>query len=135
MPDWAPDDGEAADAARWPLRLLTAPGYYQSHTAFSGNERLRKRQGPPVAILNRVEAERRSLRDGEAVELYNDRGTVGLTLRVSDEVQAGVVLVPGQRPSGEAHRGTVNLLCSGRYTDIGEGATYQSTFLEVRRAQ
>ena len=134
MPDWAPDAGEAADAARWPLRLLTAPGYYQSHTAFSGNERLRKRQGPPVAILHPFEAERRSLRDGEAVELYNDRGTVGLTLRVSDEVPAGVVLVPGQRPSGEARQGTVNLITSDRYTDLGDGATYQSTFLEVRRA-
>jgi len=60
--------GESADAARWSLRLLTAPGYYQSHTAFSGNERLRRRQGPPVAILHPSEAERRSLRDGDAVE-------------------------------------------------------------------
>jgi anaerobic selenocysteine-containing dehydrogenase len=135
MPDWAPDAAETADAARWPLRLLTAPGYYQSHTAFSGNERLRRHQGPPVAILHPSEAERRRLRDGEAVDLFNDRGAVGLTLRVSDEVPAGVVLVPGQRPSGEAHHGTVNLLCSDRYTDIGEGATYQSTFLDVRRAQ
>lgn len=135
MPDWRPDPGEAADAARWPLRLLTAPGYYQSHTAFSGNPGLRLRQGPPVAVLHPSEAARRELRDGDAVDLHNDRGTVGLTLRVSDEVPAGVVLVPGQRPSGEARRGTVNLLCSGRYTDVGDGATYQSTFLEVRRAQ
>jgi anaerobic selenocysteine-containing dehydrogenase len=135
MPDWTPDAREAVDAARWPLRLLTAPGYYQSHTAFSGNARLRGRQGPPVAILHPSDAEDRGLRDGEAVELHNSRGTVGLTLRISDEVPAGVVLVPGQRPSGEAHHGTINLLCSDRYTDIGEGATYQSTFLEVRRAQ
>jgi anaerobic selenocysteine-containing dehydrogenase len=135
MPDWTPDAAEAADAARWALRLLTAPGFYLSHTAFSGNERLRRRQGPPVAVLHPVEAARRRLRDGEPVELYNDRGTVGLVLRVSDEVPPGVVLVPGQRPSGEARRGTVNLLCSDRYTDIGDGATYQSTFLEVRRQQ
>ena len=36
MPDWHPDAQEERDAARWPLRLLTAPGYFQSHTAFSG---------------------------------------------------------------------------------------------------
>jgi hypothetical protein len=52
-------------------------------------------------------------------------------LRVSDEVRPGVVLVPGQRPDDETVAGTVNLLCSDRYTDLGEGATYQSTFLEV----
>ena len=135
MPDWAPDAVETADAARWPLRLLTAPGYYQSHTAFSANERLRGRQGPPVAVLHPSEAARRTLRDGDPVELYNDLGAVGLVLKVSDEVPAGVVLVPGQRPAGEARHGTVNLLCADRYTDLGEGATYQSTFLEVRRAE
>jgi hypothetical protein len=33
-------------------------------------------------------------------------------------------------PSGR-WPGTVNILCSDRYTDIGDGATYQSTFLDV----
>jgi hypothetical protein len=48
-------------------------------------------------------------------------------------VAPGVVLVPGQRPSGEALSGTINLLCDDRLSDLGEGATYQSTFLDVRR--
>jgi len=65
------------------------------------------------------------------VRLMNARGTVGLALRVSDEVQVGIVLVPGQRPSREAVSGTINMLCSDRYTDMGEGATYQSTWLDV----
>ena len=52
-------------------------------------------------------------------------------LKVVDEVQPGVLLVPGQRPTGEAVAGTINMLCSDRYTDMGEGATYQSTWLEV----
>ena len=54
-------------------------------------------------------------------------------LRVSDEVGEGVALVPGQRPIGEAVSGTVNMLCSDRLSDIGAGATYQSTFLEVEK--
>ena len=66
------------------------------------------------------------------MRLFNDRGVVGLTLQVRDEVQPGVVLVPGQRPDAEAVAGTVNLLCSDRFTDMGEGATYQSTWLDVQ---
>ena len=27
--------------------------------------------------------------------------------------------------------GTINILCSDRYTDLGDGATYQSTFLDI----
>ena len=131
MPDWQPDAQEERDAARWKLRLLTAPGYFQAHTAYSGVEFLRRREGPPYCILHPDEAARRGLADGARVRLFNERGAVGLVLRISDEVLPGVVLVPGQRPDSETLEGTINLLCSDRYTDIGEGATYQSTFLDI----
>lgn len=52
-------------------------------------------------------------------------------MRVNDEVQTGVVHVPGQRRDDETVSGTINMLCSDRYTDLGEGATYQSTWLDV----
>jgi anaerobic selenocysteine-containing dehydrogenase len=131
MPDWRPDPQEARDAARWPLRLLTAPGYFQAHTAYSGVGFLRNREGKPFCILHPDDAKKRNLKDGDEVRVFNDRGEIGLMLKVGDEVQPGVLLVPGQRPTGEALSGTINMLCSDRYTDIGEGATYQSTWLEV----
>jgi anaerobic selenocysteine-containing dehydrogenase len=131
MPDWQPDPQEECDAERWPLRLLTAPGYFQSHTAYSGVGFLRRREGPPSCILHPEEARSRGLADGASVRLYNERGAVGLVLKISDEVMPGVVLVPGQRPDGETVSGTVNILCSDRYTDMGDGATYQSTFLDI----
>ncbi|MDP2330700.1 MAG: molybdopterin-dependent oxidoreductase [Reyranella sp.] len=131
MPDWMPDPVEAVEAAKWPLRLLTAPGYFQAHTAFSGVGFLRNREGKPFCILHPEDAAKRGLKDGDEVRLFNDRGEVGLMLKVADEIQPGVVLVPGQRPTGEAVAGTINMLCSDRYTDMGEGATYQSTWLEV----
>lgn len=40
-------------------------------------------------------------------------------------------LVPGWRPDGETVAGTINMLCTDRYTDIGEGASYQSTGLDI----
>jgi anaerobic selenocysteine-containing dehydrogenase len=131
MPDWVPDPVETAEAGRWPLRLLTAPGYFQAHTAFSGVGFLRTREGKPFCILHPEDAKKRGLKDGDQVRVFNDRGEIGLMLKVVDEVQPGVLLVPGQRPTGEALSGTINMLCSDRYTDMGEGATYQSTWLEV----
>jgi len=131
VPDWQPDPVEAEEAARWPLRLLTAPGYFQAHTAFSGVGFLRGREGKPFCILHPEDAKKRGLEDGDQVRVFNDRGEIGLVLKVADEVQPGVLLVPGQRPTGEAVAGTINMLCSDRYTDMGEGATYQSTWLEV----
>lgn len=131
MPDWRPDPQEEQDRARWPLRLLTAPGYFQSHTVFSGNAFLRRREGAPLCILHPDDAAARGLVEGVQVKLFNERAAIGLVLRVSEEVRPGTVLVPGQRPDGETLQGTVNMLCSDRFTDLGDGATYQSTFLEV----
>jgi len=131
LPDWRADPEDEAEAARWKLRLLTAPGYFQAHTAYTGVPFLRKREGAPIAILHPEEAQARKLNDGQKVRLFNDRGSIGLVLQISDEVQPGVVLVPGQRPDEEAVSGTINMLCSDRYTDMGEGATYQSTWLDV----
>src|SRR5229473_273716 len=131
LPDWTPDEEDVAQAARWPLRLLTVPGYFQAHTAYAGVSFLRKREGAPIAILHPDDARARDLVDGQKIKLFNQRGSIGLVLRVSDEIQPGVVLVPGQRPDHEAVSGTINMLCSDRYTDMGEGATYQSTWLDV----
>jgi len=131
LPDWRPDPEDEAEAARWKLRLLTAPGYFQAHTAYTGVPFLRKREGAPIAILHLDDARSRGLVDGQKIKLFNQRGSIGLVLRVSDEIQPGLVLVPGQRPDHEAVSGTINMLCSDRYTDMGEGATYQSTWLDV----
>ena len=130
MPDWV-----AEPVAAYPLRLLTTPGYFQSHTAFSGVAFLREREGVPYAVLHPQDAASRGLTDGQAVRLHNGLGQVSLRLRVRDEVQPGVVLVPGQRPDEEAGEGTVNMLCADGYTDMGAGATYQSTWLEVGAAR
>jgi len=131
LPDWRPDPEEIHDAARWPLRLLTAPGYFQAHTTYEALSFLREREGPPFCVLNPRDAAERKLVDGQIVRLFNDRTTVKLVLRITDEVQPGVVLVPGQRTDVDDTAGTVNMLCSDRYTDMGAGATYQSTFLDV----
>lgn len=129
LPDWHPDPQETSDVHRWPLRLLTAPGYFQAHTAYEGVSFLREREGPPCCVLNPRDAADRKLSDGEIVSLFNERGRVKLVLRISDEIPSGVVLVPGVRSGFDDE--TINMLCSDRYTDIGAGATYQSTFLDV----
>ena len=58
MPDWQPDPAEAPRPPQWPLRLLTAPGYFQSHTAFSGVGFLRQREGEPFCVLHPEDAAR-----------------------------------------------------------------------------
>jgi anaerobic selenocysteine-containing dehydrogenase len=135
LPDFEADAEANGRSGPYPLRLLTAPGYFQPHTAFSGVASLRGREGAPAVTLHPEDAARRGLTEGAPVRLHNDRGEISLALRVSDAAPRGVALVVGQRPAGEAHAGTVNMLVGPRYSDLGEGATYQSTWLEVSAAE
>lgn len=134
LPEWRPDPVEAEEGARFALRLLTAPGHFQHHSAFAGVASLQEREGVPCCLLHPDDAGARSIADGDAVEVYNDRGAVGLYARVTADTQQGTVVVVGHRSRSRYLRGgPINVLTSSRLSDMGAGATYQSTWLEVRK--
>ncbi|HWI62969.1 MAG TPA: molybdopterin-dependent oxidoreductase [Symbiobacteriaceae bacterium] len=118
----------------YPLRLLTAPGHFQHHTAFAGVESLQRLEGEPRCLLHPTDAAARGLTTGDAVSVYNDRGHVGLYVEVTDAAQLGVVVIEGHRSrSRHLSGGPVNVLTSSRLSDLGAGATYQSTLVDVKR--
>ena len=131
MPHWQPDPEDERQAAHWPLRLLTAPGYFQSHTAFSGVSYLRRREGTPCCcILHPQEAGARPPR-WSACTFAQRSGFGRARLHGYRRGSARKSARPGAAYDGEMLSGTINMLCSQRYTDIGEGATYQSSWLEI----
>jgi anaerobic selenocysteine-containing dehydrogenase len=131
LPDYLPDP--ASVPADYPLRLVTAPGHHLHHSSFMGVESLRRREGGPWVRFHPSEAQKRGIQHGQAVELFNGAGAVGLYAMVTSDVPPGVVVVEGHRPQSHyLSGGPLNVLCSDRYSDLGEGATYQSTWLEVR---
>jgi anaerobic selenocysteine-containing dehydrogenase len=131
LPDYLPDAEPAPSG--YPLRLVTAPGHHLHHSGFMGVASLRRREGGPWVRLHPTEAERRSIQQGQAVELYNAAGAVGLYAMLTTDVPPGLVVVEGHRPQSHyLSGGPLNRLCADRYSDLGDGATYQSTWLEVR---
>jgi anaerobic selenocysteine-containing dehydrogenase len=128
LPDYVP-----AGPSAYPLRLVTAPGHHLHHSAFLGVASLRREEGGPWVRLHPDDATPRGISQGQAVELFNDAGVVGLYARLTTDVSPGLVVVEGHRPQSQyLSGGPLNVLCSDRYADLGEGATYQDTWLDVR---
>ncbi len=75
----------------------------------------------------------RAIASGDAVEVFNSRGRIELVARVGTEVASGVVAarLDWQKLSGEG--ANVNALTSQRLTDLGGGATFYSTLVQVVR--
>ncbi|ETX00109.1 MAG: hypothetical protein ETSY1_12505, partial [Candidatus Entotheonella factor] len=131
LPDYIPDEVEGA--AAYPLRLVSAPGHHLHHSSFDGVSSLRRSEGGPWVYLHPEEAASRGITHGQAVQLVNERGDVGLYANVTTDAPLGCAVVEGHRPQAEyLSGGPLNRLCSDRLTDVGEGATYQNTWLDVQ---
>jgi anaerobic selenocysteine-containing dehydrogenase len=92
-------------------------------------------EGSARVALSRTEAERRGLRDGDRVRLWNSFGGVVATLSVSDEVMPGVASMPkGLWRRSTPNRWTANALAPDHLDPIGGGACYNDARVEIEKA-
>lgn len=81
------------------------------------------------------DAEKRGIRDGMAVEIFNDRGASILTAEFSYDVGPGVVSSRSTRWNRRAPgRLGINQLTSEQLSDIGGGPSFYSCLVEVKPA-
>jgi anaerobic selenocysteine-containing dehydrogenase len=121
------------DAARYPLEFLPrkADNYMNSTFAhLDGHRKMESKTGQRLEI-HPEDAAARAIADGDRVRLFNDRGSIELTALVNRELPAGVVAAQLDWAKLSAGGANVNALTSERLTDIGAGATFYSTLVEV----
>jgi len=117
----------------YPLRLQSAVTPFALNSSFYEQDDLRSKQKCMELLMNRIDAEARSLADGQIVAAFNDLGAVRFTLRITERVPAGTVVTEGVwwREFIPGDRG-VNALTSQRLTDGGRGSTLYDVTVEVR---
>ncbi len=126
--------GSEAQAA-YPLEFLPRKADNYMNTTFAnlpGHQRMEaKTEG--VLEMHAMDAAARGVVTGDGVEVVNGRGRITLRARVGEMVPAGVVAARLDWAKLSAAGMNVNALTSERVTDLGEGATFYSTMVEVRR--
>jgi anaerobic selenocysteine-containing dehydrogenase len=83
--------------------------------------------------MHTTDAAARGVINGDIVSVWNHRGRITLTAHVGTTVPAGVVASRLDWHKLSADGANVNALTSQRLTDIGGGATFYSTLVEVAR--
>jgi anaerobic selenocysteine-containing dehydrogenase len=124
------------DAKRYPLEFLSrkADNYMNSTFAnLDGHRKMEARTSQRLE-MHPADAAARGIGEGDAVRIWNDRGEMRLTAMMNAHLPAGVVA--GKLDWGKMNEGgnNVNALTSQRLTDIGAGATFYSTLVEVGKA-
>ncbi|MBI2832172.1 MAG: molybdopterin-dependent oxidoreductase [Chloroflexi bacterium] len=80
-------------AAKYPLQLITSHFKRRAHSQFDNIPWLRELE-PQALWINVRDAESRGIRDGDMVRVFNDRGQVVISARVSERIMPGVVDLP-----------------------------------------
>jgi anaerobic selenocysteine-containing dehydrogenase len=88
-----------------------------------------------VLEMHATDAAARGVVSGDSVRVWNRRGRITLTARVGETVGAGVVAARLDWHKLSEDGANVNSLTSERLTDIGGGATFYSTLVEVAKVE
>ena len=119
----------------YPLEFLPRKADNYMNSTFANLPGHQKMEAAHRGVLEMhcADADARGIVDGDVVEVLNARGAIQLTARVTHGVPAGVVAsrLSWNKLSPGGHN--VNLLTSQRLTDLGGGATFYSTLVEVRK--
>jgi anaerobic selenocysteine-containing dehydrogenase len=137
-------NGAAAQTSEFPLEFLPRKADNYMNTTFANIPRHRRMESRTAGALemHAEDATARGLGTGDAVEVFNARGSIRLRALVDDTVPQGVVAARLEWNSAAASNsinGTatnnVNALTGDILTDMGGGPTFYSTLVQVRRAR
>ena len=125
------------DAERFPLEFLSrkADNYMNSTFAnLDGHRKMESRTSQRLE-MHPADAAVRGIQDGDPVRIWNDRGALKLRALINPSLPAGVVAGKLDWAKMSANGSNVNALTSERLTDLGAGATFYSTLVEVGKEQ
>ncbi|MEK4115988.1 molybdopterin oxidoreductase family protein [Paenibacillus sp. FSL W8-0919] len=118
---------------RYPLMFISPPNHNFLNSIFANVEKHQKMEKEPTLQIHPEDAEQRGIADGDPVVVFNDRGTYEARAKVVDKMLPGTVVSQGLWWEGEGRKQRANALTPDRLADMGEGATFFSTVVEIKR--
>ena len=131
--EWESPFGEEAE--KYPLQALGHHYMSRVHSTHDGIDWLEE-AFPQRVFINPIDAEKRGIKDGEEVLIYNDRGKIMMPCRLTPKIMPGVVNIPqgawwAPDKNGIDRRGNINVLTSHRWTPLAFGNAQHTIMVEV----
>ena len=139
LPAYLPPRESAASnpelAVRYPLGFISPPARNFLNSSFSHLPAFVAEEKTPHLDIHPQDAAPRAIGHGDPVRVFNDRGSLLATARVTDRTRPGVVVAPSVwwrklAPGGE----NANAVTSQALTDLGRAATFYDCLVEVMPA-
>jgi len=121
----------------FPLQAIGHHGLHRVHSTHDNNDWLEE-AFPQRVFINPLDASVRSIKDGDFVRVFNQRGAMISTCRITPRIIPGVVDVPqgawyAPDDQGLDFGGNINVLTSSKCTPFAFGSTQHTIMVEVER--
>ena len=119
----------------YPLQLIGWHSKRSTHSISAQHDRAQMVE--PMAVwIHPRDAEDRGIHDGEMVKVWNDRGTVALSARVTPDVMQGVVAMPQggwylPDKNGIDRGPSINTLTRAEPTPLAKGNSQHTMLVDV----
>jgi anaerobic selenocysteine-containing dehydrogenase len=121
-------------AGRYPLAIISPPNRHFLNSSFANMPFAIAEAGEPSLEIHPGDAAARGIANGDAVRIFNDRGSLTARACVSGKAREGVVVALSVWwRQLTADRRNANELTSQALTDIGRGATFYDCLVDVAR--
>jgi anaerobic selenocysteine-containing dehydrogenase len=128
LPDYLPCN-DLSSREKFPLVFLTPNTAARIHSQFGNLKIIRDVIEKPALEISPEDAERRKIKTDDKVRIYNSTGSFSCTAHVSNRVSSGSVVLPNGIWLNEDGGG--NIVISATETDMGFGAAFHDTLVEV----
>ena len=139
IPKYIPEWEGVSDPLREKYPLLMTGFHFigRSHSTFDNVDYLREAHTQALWI-NSLDAQKRGIKNGDLIKVYNDRGEVHLPAFVTNRIRPGVTAMPQggwytPDASGVDTRGSINVLTKYQPTPFAKGNPQHTNLVQVEK--
>lgn len=129
---------EAKHNEQYPLQCIGHHMKGRTHSSYGNVDWLRDDAHPQTAWINPIDAKKRGIKNYDKIAVFNDRGSIHATARVTPRIAPGVVSVPQGSWFNPDKKGidmgaSVNTLTSWHPSPLAKGNAQHTALVQVER--
>lgn len=135
LPDYVPSRETPATnperALKYPLNIVSPKSHGFLNSCYANMEQKIQGQGEQFVLINQLDAVARDINAGSKVRVFNDRGAFEGVAKITDDVNAGVI-VATLGYWRQLNTGTVNNISSAELVNMGNAPSFSDNLVEVK---
>jgi len=137
LPDYVPPRESPTDnkelASKYPLNVISPKSHAFLNSCYANMDGKQKTQGDQFVLINQFNANERNINDGDKVKVFNERGSYEGLVKVTDDVNPGIIVSTLGYWRQLNEKGTVNSISSAEFANMGNAPTFSDNLVQVEK--